>query len=95
MQRKRIEPPLKLTFDQVYQAISDQPHTHTPHLRTTGDVAFVAQAKRTRDGRRFISLPHHNRVYEEDWGYRTNNMGKDGQRIGHYLVPLDEWAGEL
>ena len=53
---------------------------------------FDAQAKVAEDGRRFISLPHSNRIYEGDWGYMTNSMGKNGQRIGHYSVPLDEWA---
>lgn len=95
MPRRRIEPPLRWTFDQVYQAISDQPLKQTPELQTSGGVPFVAQVRLTRDGRHFISLPHHNRIYKEDWGYQTNNMGNDGQRIGHYSVPLDKWVGAL
>jgi hypothetical protein len=69
--------------------------SQTPTLQTTGGVPFVAEAKQAKDGRLFISLPHNNRIYEEDWGYRTNNMGKDGQRIGQYSVPLDKWASGL
>ena len=93
--RVPINPPLSLSFDEVYQAISKQPGKRTPKLETTGrviGVIFEAEAKLTRDGRRFISLPHNNRIYEDDWGYMANSMGKDGQRIGQYSVPLDEWA---
>jgi hypothetical protein len=61
-------------------------------LKTTGGVLFEAKALRTRDGRRFIALPHNNRIYEHDWGFVTNHMGRDGQRIGHYARPLDEWC---
>ena len=60
-------------------------------MTTTGGVNFVAEAKTTRDNRRFISLPHNNRIYEDDWGFRTNCMGKDGQGIGQCAVPLDNW----
>ena len=49
----------------------------------------------TRDGREFINLPHNNRIYEGDWGYTTNSMGKDGQRIGQYARPLDDWCDNL
>jgi len=55
---------------------------------------FEAEAKLARDGRRFISLPHNNRIYQNDWGYMANSMGNDGQRIGQYSVPLDEWGGK-
>jgi hypothetical protein len=92
MRRALINPPLKLCFKDVYRAISEQPKSQTPQLLTTGDVPFVAEAKCTHDGRLFISLPHNNRIYENDWGYRSNNMGKDGQRIGHYSKPIDDWA---
>jgi len=61
-------------------------------LLTTGGVEFLAEAKTAGDGRRFISLPHNNRIYGSDWGNIANGMGKDGQRIGHYSVPLDDWA---
>lgn len=95
MRRALIKPPLKLSFNDVYNAISKQPKSHTPELLTTGGVPFVAEAKYTHDGRRFISLPHNNRIYENDWGYRSNSMGKDGQRIGQYSVPIDDWASTL
>lgn len=95
MKRAVILPPLRLSFDDVFEAISKQPKSQTPELLTTGHVLFVAQAKRTRDDRRFISLPHSNRIYEDDWGYRSNGMGKDGQRIGQYAISIDEWAKKL
>lgn len=95
MHRHLINPPLSLQFGEVYEAISEQPEARTPELFTTGGVPFVAEAKITRDGRRFISLPHNNRIYEHDWGYTSNNMGKDGQRIGHYSKPIDDWANIL
>jgi hypothetical protein len=92
MKRSLIDPPLKMKFDDVYKAIT---YTPEPELLTTGGVPFVAESKFTRDGRRFISLPHNNRIYEDDWGYRSNSMGKDGQRIGHYSKPIDDWASKL
>ena len=57
-------------------------------LRTTGGVAFSVTAKTTLDGRQFLALPHSNRVYCNDWGYRINSMGNDGQRIGQHCLPL-------
>jgi hypothetical protein len=95
MPRHPLSPPLKSTFERVYQAIAQQPNDHTPELVTTGGVRFVAEAKEATDGRRFVSLPHSNRIYEEDWGFTANSMGKDGQRIGQYAVPLDEWVQSL
>jgi hypothetical protein len=95
MPRHPINPPPTLSFDDACRAITRWPGQRTPELRTTGGVSFVAEAAVTTDGRRFISLPHNNRIYEADWGYRTNSMGKDGQRIGQYSVPLDEWASRL
>jgi hypothetical protein len=92
MARHLIEPPLIMSFDEIYKEISGLPKFCTPVLKTTGDVPFTAEAKRTRDGRRFISLPHNNRIYEDDWGYSSNSMGKDGQRIGHYSKPIDDWV---
>jgi hypothetical protein len=93
MPRHLLSPPLKLSFETVFQAISDQPGGNTPKLQTTGGKPFVAHAKASADGRRFISLPHSNRIYEGDWGYNVNSMGNnDGQRIGHYAMPIDEWA---
>src|SRR6266700_8065328 len=79
------------TFDEVYLAIQEQ-SGQTPELRTTGGVPFVAEAKLARDGRRFIALPHSNRIYESDWGRATNQMAGGGQRIRQYSVPLDSWV---
>ena len=95
MHRRLIDPPLRMRFDEVYEAISQEPGAQTPELFTTGGVSFIAEAKCTRDGRRFISLPHNNRIYEHDWGYTSNSMGEDGQRIGHYSKPIDDWADRL
>src|SRR5258708_10406067 len=92
MSRREISPPLSSTFDQVYEMILAHAGARTPKLLTTGGVPFEAAAKMTLDGRRFIFLPHNNRIYEHDWGHATNAMGRDGQRIGHYSVPLDEWT---
>ena len=84
------------TFDDVFKIIQIQPENRTPVLRSTGKhVCFSAEAKYTQDGRRFIALPHNNRIYEHDWGYSTNSMGKTGQRIGQYSIPIDEWALRL
>ena len=95
MPRQSISPPLNSTFDRVYQAIAQQPNARTPELETIRGVRFVAEAKEATDGRRFVSLPHSNRIYECDWGFIANSMGKDGQRIGQYSVPLDQWVRSL
>ena len=96
MPRRPISPPLKSTFDRVYQAIAQRPRARTPELETTRrHVRFFAEAKETTDGRRFVSLPHSNRIYEDDWGFTTNSMGNGGQRIGQYSVPLDQWVRSL
>ncbi len=95
MPRDLIYPPLTRTFNEVYQAIETRPTAQTPELATTGGVPFSAEAKITQDGRRFISLPHNNRIYEDDWGYIVNSMGNDGQRIGQYSVSLDQWTARL
>ncbi len=92
MNRRPIRPQLRNSFDEVLGSLSRQPNSRSPQLTTTGGVNFVAEAKTARDNRRYISLPHNNRIYEDDWGFRTNSMGKDGQRIGQYAVPLDNWA---
>lgn len=95
MKRPLIYPPVKMSFEDVYKAITIHPNSQTPELLTTGGVPFVAEAKFTKDNRRFISLPHNNRIYEYDWGYRSNSMGKEGQRIGQYSKPIDDWASKL
>ncbi len=65
--------------------------------RSVGNPAKPGSPKETLDFSpgSFISLPHNNRIYENDWGYRSNSMGKDGQRIGHYSIPIDDWASRL
>jgi len=93
MNRNQMQPPLKCSFWQVYHALEKLSGNTVDGLRTTGKgVKFSATASVTRDGREFINLPHNNRIYEGDWGYTTNSMGKDGQRIGQYARPLDEWC---
>jgi hypothetical protein len=92
MTRSLIVPPLLTSFDFVYTLIGTQKGNTTSTLVTTGGILFEAEAKVTIDGRRFISLPHGNRIYEHDWGYKSNSMGKVGQRIRQYSVPLDKWA---
>jgi len=94
MKRPLIDPPLKMSFDDVYKAITMHANSQTPELLTTGGVPFVAEAKFAKDDRRFISLPHNNRIYKDDWRYRSNSMGKDGQRIGQYSKPIDDWASK-
>lgn len=81
MGRKKIEPPLQNTFDHVYATLLKQPEYSTPVLSSTGGVEFIAKAKKAKDGRLFIDLPHSNRIYSYDWDYRTNSMGKDGQEL--------------
>jgi hypothetical protein len=95
MARHLLSPPLKSTFECVFQVIAQQPNKRSPELITTGGVRFVAEVKETTDGRQFVSLPHSNRIYKEDWGFTANSMGKEGQRIGQYAVPLDEWVRSL
>jgi hypothetical protein len=91
MGRDPIEPNLTASFDEIYTALRVQVGHTSPQLLTTGNILFTATASITRDERRFIALPHGNRIYEDDWGYMRNGMGDDGQRIGHYSVPLDAW----
>ena len=96
MTQNQMDPPLKCTFSQVYDTLKRQPGKTVEDLRTTGKgKKFSAMADVTRDGREFINLPHNNRIYEGDWGYTTNSMGKDGQRIGQYARPLDDWCDNL
>jgi hypothetical protein len=77
-------------FDKIWNFINDQPTATLTGLQTTGGKGFSCQAKITRDQRKYISLPHSNRVYESDWGYYFNDMGKEGQRIGQYSIPINE-----
>ena len=84
--------PPQWNFERACATIAAQPARRTPQLETTGGKPFPAEAKVAKDGRRFICLPHDNRIYESDWGTRHQQYGKDGQRIGHYSVPIDDWA---
>lgn len=94
MPPRRMDPTLKNKFDTVYNLIIVMAERKVDGLVTTGGVVFSAKAAITRDGRKFISLPHNNRIYKSDWGLSTNSMGRDGQRIGHYARPLDLWCSE-
>jgi hypothetical protein len=95
MSRRQITPPLVCTFDEVYAALATLPQATINKLVTTGGVEFSATANVTRDGRHYIGLPQSNRIYGNDWGYSSNSMGKDGQRIGQYAKPLDQWCLEF
>ena len=92
--RPKMNPPPKHTFDQVYNLLAQKPGKQSPTLYATGRrrVAFIAEAKITLDGRRVVSLPHNNKIYPCCWGNQANHMGRDGQRIGQYARPLDDWA---
>ena len=93
MARRAMRPPLRCTFEQVYEAIQSMPGHRVEGLATTGTgVGFGAEAKVAGDGRRHLSLPHSNRIYQGDWGFGTNSMGGGGQWIGQYARPLDEWC---
>tara|TARA_B110000467_G_C18170494_1_gene394900 strand:+ start:72 stop:353 length:282 start_codon:yes stop_codon:yes gene_type:complete len=76
------------SFDEIYDWITAQ--NGLEGLISTGGTPFDVTSNITRDQRRFISLPHSNRVYENDWGNRNNNMGQDGQRIGQYCLPIHD-----
>jgi hypothetical protein len=96
MNRRPIDPPLACSFRKVFIELSKQPLKSVSGLRTTGKgVVFEAKANTTGDGRDFIDLPHNNRIYEGDWGFQTNSMGKDGQRIGQYARPIDDWCQKV
>ena len=92
MPPRPMNPPPHCSFNEVYERIRNLPNQMINGLITTGGVLFSAKALVTRDGRRYIALPHNNRIYENDWGFMTNHMGRDGQRINHYARPLDEWC---
>ena len=92
MPRRQMSPPVKCSFAEIISALKIMPNHRVGGLHTSGGVEFTAEAGLTRDGREFVKLPHNNRIYVGDWGFRTNSMGEDGQRIGHYARPLDEWC---
>lgn len=74
------------TFSEIYNWIDSQ--EGLDGLKTTRGVAFNVIAKTAKDGRRFLSLPHGNRVYEGDWGSQCNSMNSGGQWIGQYCLPI-------
>ncbi len=88
MGRNRIEE-IESSFSDIYEFINEQPQATLTGMLTTGGVSFSCEAKTTKDGRKFIMLPHNNRIYESDWGYYFNDMGKTGQRIGQYSIPIN------
>ena len=93
--RPRMQPQPVCDFDKVFEAISSQPQKKITKLKTTGDVNFIAEAKTSPDVGQFILLPHSNRIYPCCWGNTNNHMGKEGQRIGQYARPIDEWCQKI
>ena len=96
--RPMMNPQPRHTFDQVYNLLNSMPNKQTS-LETTGrsnrrGVDFVAEAKVTiSDNKKYIALPHNNRIYPCCWGNAENHMGKEkGQRIRQYARPIDDWA---
>lgn len=87
MERKKINE-IDSTFFEIYGWIKN--NGGIKGLVTTGGTQFNINVGQTKDGRLFLSLPHSNRVYENDWGYRNNSMGKDGQRIGQYCLSIHQ-----
>ena len=88
----KIDPPLKCTFDEVYNNILLQPDQKVTGLFSTGDsIEFQAEARQTDDVGKYILLSHGNRIYPCCWGNQINHY-KGGQRIGQYSKPLDEWC---
>ncbi len=90
--RPIMDPPPKCSFEQVFEKILNQSKNEIGGITTTGGVKFSAKAKYTQKGEPYISLPHNNRIYSCCWGNTNNHMGKEGQRIGQYSKPLDEWC---
>ena len=88
MPHQRIEE-IQTSFDAVFTFIDSQPNSMISGLLSTGDKPFTCEARFANDGRRFIHLPHSNRIYKNDWGFYFNSMGESGQRIGQYSVPIN------
>jgi signal transduction histidine kinase len=93
----KIDPPLKCSFDQIYDMLLLQNERKISGLFTTGDkrAEFQAEAKETDEVGKFILLSHGNRIYPCCWGNRVNHMESGGQRIGQYSRPLDNWCSDL
>jgi hypothetical protein len=63
MTRNQMDPPLKCTFGNVYNALKQQSGETIAGLKTTGQsIVFNAKADKVRDGRIFINLPHNYRI---------------------------------
>lgn len=90
--RKRIKPALTCTFDQVYECLLNSPDKKVTNLLTSRGNLFVAVAAESSVVGKFIQLPYNNRIYPCCWGNQTNHMGKEGQRIGQYSTPIDQWC---
>ena len=61
-------------------------------LFTTDNTEFEAEAKYSE---KKGSLFRYRIVIEfilDDWGFRNNHYGVEGQRINQYSKPLDEWC---
>ena len=69
MPRGRIEE-IQTSFDVIFEYLLSLPNQSVNDLITIGGVTFSARATTAMDGRRFIELPHNNRIYEADWGTR-------------------------
>lgn len=93
--RPLVDPPLKCTFEQMYECMKNLPNKKITNLQTTRGIVFEAMAAESVEVGIFIQLPHNNRIYPCCWGNQTNHMGKDGQRIGQYSRPLDQWCNGM
>ena len=96
--RPMMNPQPRHNFDQLYRALSQMPNRRVS-LVSTGGKDFDAEAKiasrATVADKRCISLSYNNRIYSCCWGNQANHMGSDGQRIGQFARPLDDWVGNL
>ena len=93
--RPRMQPQPVCDFDKVFEAISSQPQKKVTELKTTGGLNFIAEAVTSPNVGQFILLTHGNRIYPCCWGNTNNHMGKEGQRIGQYARPIDEWCQKI
>ncbi len=93
--RKLIKQALNCTFDQVYECLLNSQDKMVTNLKTSRENTFFAIAAESSEVGKFIQLPQKNRIYPCCWGNQTNHMGKDGQRIGQYSIPLDQWCKDM
>jgi len=90
--RPKVNPPLKCSFDQVYELLLLQPEKKVTGLFTSDNSEFEAIGKSSDKVGKFIALPYDNRIYPGDWGFQVNRYKSGGQRIGQYSKSLDEWC---